>query len=212
MRKVPFKIGERYHIYNRGVDKRDIFSDQDDFLRFFQSIEEFNTTEPGGGIYASAFGLRHPMSKLEGKLVNIICYCVNPNHYHFMLEPLVDEGIEKFMQKLGNGYTKYFNHKAKRSGSLFQGRFKSTHIDSNEYLLHLSAYINLNNRVHKIELRHPMSKSSWNEYMGKEGGSCNKDVVLRQFNNIKEYEEFAENSLEGILERKVLLKEIESML
>lgn len=212
MRKVPFKIGEYYHIYNRGVDKRNIFSDQNDFLRFFQSMDEFNVVDASGGIYASSFQLRHPMFKSRSRLVDFVCYCVNPNHYHFILTPLVDEGIEKFMQKLGNGYTKYFNHKEKRSGSLFQGRFKSKHIDSNEYLLHLSVYVNLNNKVHDIELRHPMSKSSWNEYLGKDNGFCQKDVVLGQFRNTEEYKEFSENTLAGILERKLLLKEIEDML
>jgi putative transposase len=218
MRKVPFKIGELYHIYNRGTDKRNIFSDQNDFLRFFQSMTEFNVIEPIGGIYANSFGrndeLRHPMSKLEDGLVNIICYCVNPNHYHFILEPLVDGGIEKFMQKLGNGYTKYFNHRNERSGSLFQGRFKSVHIDSNEYLLHLSVYVNLNNRIHGIELGHPMSKSSWQEYI-EEGivEICkNKKVILGQFLDKQEYREFAEKFVKSMIDRKELLREMHSYL
>ena len=150
------------------------------------------------------------MSKSE-KLVNIVCYSTSQNHYHFILEQLVDEGIEKFMQKLGNGYTKYFNHKHKRSGVLFQGAFKSIHIDSNEYLLHLSVYINLNNLVHGRTLGHSMSKSSWGEYIkGCEAELCqNKGVVLEQFKNKKEYKEFAEKFLRGMMERKEDLKKME---
>jgi len=216
MRKVPFKKGELYHVFNRGTDKRSIFSDQGDFRRFFQSIIEFNTTEPTGGIFRNSLKvneLRHQMSQAE-KLVNIICYSVSPNHYHLILEQLVDGGIEKFMQKLGNGYTKYFNHKHKRSGVLFQGVFKSVHIDSNEYLLHLSVYVNLNNLVHKLGLRHQMSQSSWEEYIriGETGLCKNKQVILGQFKNKKEYKQFAEKFVKGMIERKDVLRSMESYL
>ena len=216
MRKVPFRKREFYHIFNRGVDKRNIFSDQNDFQRFFQSMLEFNVDYSIGSIYWNSFKtskLRHQMSK-SSSLVNVVCYCVNPNHYHFILEPSVDEGIEKFMQKLGNGYTKYFNHKHKRSGVLFQGVFKSVHIDSNEYLLHLSVYINLNNLVHKISLRHEMSKSSWEEYTrDSEVKFCkNKEMILGQFRNKKEYKQFAEKFVKGIIEKKEMLKNMDSYL
>lgn len=217
MRKVPFEKGEFYHIYNRGTDKRNIFGDEWDIHRFFQSIAEFNVDYPIGSIFWNSFKtnkLRHPMSKSGKRLVNIICYSVSPNHYHFILEPLVDKGIEKFMQKLGNGYTKYFNHKYKRSGVLFQGKFKSIHISSNEYLLHLSVYVNLNNLVHKIGLRHPMSKSSWEEYVkdGKVGLCRNKEIISGQFRTKKEYEGFANEVVGGMLEKKKMLQDMDKYL
>ena len=231
-------------MYNRGVDKRVVFSDDFDMQRFFQSIEEFNVVEPIGSIYENSFvknngeakhlskPLGHQVSKLP--LVNVVCYCVNPNHYHFILEQVADKGIEKFMQRLGNGYTKYFNNKHRRSGSLFQGVFKSIHVDTNEYLLHLSAYVNLNDRVH--QLGHQVSKlvksrTSWGEYMGEKNTSeknvknidkiqdtklkrdfCTKDIILEQFRNKKEYREFAESSLSGILERRADMKDVEKLL
>ena len=206
IRKIQFANNEHYHIFNRGVDKREIFSDQDDWSRFFQSMEEFNTLEPIGSIFENSFctPLGGRTSKSE-KLVNFVCYCVNPNHYHFILEQLVDNGIEKFMQRIGTGYTKYFNNKYNRNGSLFQGKYKAIHINSNEYLLHLSAYINLNNKVH--QLGHRMSKSSWNEYIGEVNNNfCNKEIILNQFNNLQEYRDFAESSLIDIQERKEMEK------
>jgi REP element-mobilizing transposase RayT len=214
MRKVPFKKGELYHVFNRGVDKQNIFKDQGDFQRFFRSILEFNSVEPIGSIFENSTKKRqkerfgHPMSKL----VNIICYCINPNHYHFILEQLVDGGIEKFIQKLGNGYTKYFDHKYKRSGVLFQGKFKSVHVDYNEYLLHLSVYVNLNNLVHKINFGHRMSKSSWEEYIrsGEVGLCKNKKIILGQFRNKKEYKQFAEKFVKGMIGRKEMLKDMEN--
>ena len=74
-------------------------------------------------------------------LVEIVAYCLNPNHYHLIVKQISEKGIERFMQKIGTGYTNYFNKRYERSGALFQGKFKSIHIDSNEYLLHLSVYV-----------------------------------------------------------------------
>src|SRR3989344_8639651 len=166
MRKVPFVNGEFYHVYNRGVDKRDIFSDQYDLDRFFQSMNEFNVVEPIGSIYENSF-IRNSLGGLTPKLklVNVIAFCLNQNHYHFLLEQVIDKGIEKFMHKLSTGYTCYFNERNKRSGSLFQGTYKSKHIDSNEYLLYLSAYVNLNDQIHQLGgLTPKLMKSSWGEY------------------------------------------------
>lgn len=222
MRKINFINGEYYHIFNRGVDKRMVFGEEKDLRRFFQSMTEFNVVKPIGSIYENFFRKKrakklkfgNSVSKFEDKkkLVNFTCYCLNPNHYHFILEQLVEKGIEKFMHRLGVGYTKYFNEKYDRSGALFQGAFKATHTDSNEYLLHLSAYVNLNNRVHQLndELGNRVSKlgsmSSWNEYLGNGYYFCKKDIILNQFKEISEYKKFAENSLKMIREKKGIEK------
>lgn len=214
MRKIPFKTGEYYHVYNRGADKREVFSDVDDFSRFFRSMDEFNTPKPIGSIFENSFRKKSPLGHPMSKLVEFICYCVNPNHYHFVLKQVADSGIEKFMQKLGNGYTKYFNNKHKRSGVLFQGKFKAIHISSNEYLLHVSAYVNLNNKVHKIALGHPMSKSSWAEYQRKndENFCLAKKEILGQFKNRSDYVKFAEDTVRGIIEKRNSSKEMEELL
>src|SRR3989344_9447893 len=108
-RKVNLVQGEYYHIYNRGVDKRNIFSDKFDLQRFFQSINEFNTKNPIGSLYENSFVREKELGGRTSKLVQFVAYCLNPNHYHFILTPLVEKGIEKFMQRLGTGYTMYFN-------------------------------------------------------------------------------------------------------
>ena len=200
MRKIKFINGEYYHIYNRGVDKRDVFSDNYDLPRFFQSMEEFNNLEPVGGIYANSHRDRVSKPKNDNKLVNFICYCINSNHYHFLLEQVNDNGIEKFMHRLGVGYTMFFNKKYDRSGALFQGEYKAIHVGTNEYLLHLSSYINLNDKVHR--LRDSVSKSSREEYFSNVGKFCKKDIISGQFNSLVEYKKFAESSLKDILERK----------
>ncbi|MFZ2303461.1 MAG: transposase [Minisyncoccia bacterium] len=215
MRNISFANGEFYHVYNRGTDKRTVFSDESDVDRFMQSMEEFNTVEPIGSIFENSFKKQkpgNPTSKSksekvkEKRLVNFVAYCLNPNHYHFILEQLVDDGVSMFMKRLGGGYTKYFNEKHKRSGVLFQGKYKAVHIDSNEYLLHSSAYVNLNDRVH--QLGNPTSKlvksrTSWGEYIGEaESNFCNKDIILEQYKNIREYKKFALSTLNDILNRR----------
>lgn len=212
MRKIKFAEGEFYHIYNRGVDKRLIFLDIEDMKRFYQSMEEFNAEKPIGSIFENSFVQKDKLGSRTSKLVNFVSYCLNPNHYHFILEQVLDNGIEKFLHRLGTGYTKYFNNKNKRLGCLFQGAFKSSHINSNEYLLHVSAYVNLNNRVHKINDKN-LSWNSWNEYISKtKNNFCKKDIIIEQFKNSEEYKNFAEKSLIDILKRKEAEKEIENML
>lgn len=220
-RKKAFANGEFFHIYNRGVDKRIVFTDEYDIKRFFQSMIEFNTVEPIGSLYENSFlklGGSTAKLKLRKELVNIIAYCLNPNHFHLILEQLIDGGISEFMRRLGGGYTSYFNNKYKRTGALFQGRFKAVHIDSNEYLLHVSAYVNLNNRAHKLggsTAKLVKSMSSWGEYTDtdkKIKGICEKDIILGQFKNAKEYKTFALSSLDTIIERKEELRNIDEFL
>ncbi len=199
--------GEYYHIYNRGTEKRKIILDEYDLDRFLESMKEFNTLEPIGSIYEQSFikkELGSPTSK--SKLVSIISYCINPNHFHMLITPLVEKGIEKFMQRIG-GYTKYFNEKYKRNGVLFQGKFKSKHVyTDNRYLLHLSAYINMNNRNRLGSPTSKLSKSSLEEYTKGEKGICNMDIVLGQFENGKEYLRFSLESWQDTQERKKALE------
>jgi len=227
MRKISFVNEEYYHIYNRGVDKRTIFEYYEDLDRFLESMEEFNVIEPIGSIYLNNLNLNNKKLRSSAsqtfsrkkisneKLVDFVCYCLNPNHYHFLLQQLVDDGIPKFMHRLGTGYTNYFNKKYKRNGSLCQGKYQAIHIGSNEYLLHLSAYVNLNYKVHGLEkLRSSASqlfKSSWDEYVGngnrnKREDFCEKDIILDQFGSAEDYKGFAEDSLERIKENKQIKK------
>lgn len=206
MRSISFAENEFYHIYNRAADSKNMFLEQRDVDRFLKGMEQFNTSKILGSLSRG-----HRVST-SLRLVNFIAYCVNQNHFHFILEQVSDNGIEKFMHKIGMGYAKYFNTKYKRSGALFQGRFKAKHIDSNEYLLHLSAYINLNHLVHGRGHRvSTLSVSSWDEYTKDLVSEefCKKEMVLEQFKNKKAYEIFAKESLKSIVERKISLEELE---
>lgn len=151
MRKDPLVTGLYYHVYNRGVDKRDIFIDTTDLDRFALSVKEFNTVKPIGSIKDLTF--RKPEDsdvQRPNPLVSIVCYCFNPNHFHFILKQEVDGGISEFLKRLLGGYTKYFNLIHHRNGALFQGRFKSNLIDGDDYFLKIRPYVHLNYLVHFI--------------------------------------------------------------
>lgn len=189
-----------------------------DLQRFLQSIAEFNINGPIGSIYAASFNkgsLRGSTSKSK-RLVDFVCYCLNPNHFHFLVRQLVNNGIKDFMHKLGTGYTMYFNKKHESSGGLFQGRYKAIHVDTNDYLLYLSAYINLNPEVH--QLRGSASKlwlSSWDEYIRNKSNKdklCSTEIILSQFKNRKDYKKFTEEALEVIKEKKEMESSLKLLL
>jgi len=128
------------------------------------------------------------------KLVDILCYSLQPNHYHFILKQLTDNGIEKFMHKLGTSYVNYFNKKYKKSGVLFQGRFKAFPINNENKLCQLSAYVNCNYEIHKLGKAEKYKFSSYKEYLNlRNGNLCNKKIILELFkNNLEKYKEYCE--------------------
>lgn len=143
---------ELYHLLNRGVDKRQIFLDNQDRARFVHDLYEFNDKPsvanirrrvPPDSPEAIMFDLVGRTSERE-LLVDIHGWCVMGNHYHLLVSERVDSGISKFLMKLNVGYAKYFNERYKRVGTLFQGRTKRIHINSDAYFLHILHYIHLN--------------------------------------------------------------------
>lgn len=145
-RRISFTEGEFYHLYNRGVDKRIIFSSASDYRRFLMLLYLANSTQDTRisnvlriTKYADVFSLDR-----DEPLVAIGAFCLMSNHFHILATPLIENGISQFMLKLQTGYSMYFNTKNERSGSLFQGPFKSTHADTDRYLQYLYSYIHLN--------------------------------------------------------------------
>jgi putative transposase len=134
-----------YHTLNRGVDKRDIFMDDYDRLRFVHDLFEFNNTENATTVYylAQSWDVGRPNTNHQ-KLVDIHFFCLMSNHYHLLLSPLVENGIPLFMKKLNGGYAKYFNEKYKRSGALFQGKYRSVIISEDPHFNFIPFYIHFN--------------------------------------------------------------------
>ncbi len=135
-------IGERYHVYNRGAHKAPIFNDSGDYDRLMALLYIANTSKrlvfsriKEGDI----FSIERPDT-----LVGIFTYCLMPNHLHIGMVEKEEDGIERFLKKLGIAYGMYYNKKYSHSGTLFQGACKCKHIDSQEYLQYLIEYIHLN--------------------------------------------------------------------
>lgn len=142
MRIELFTNGDYYHIFNRGVDHRDIFIDDVDRERFVRSLIAFNTTETD--VTPPLYRLHTRPEVSKSPIVRIMSYTLMPNHFHLLFEQLVENGISNFMQKLSGGYARYFNRRHARTGSLCEGEYQAVPIKSNAQLYHISRYIHLN--------------------------------------------------------------------
>lgn len=141
-RKFNFSIGEFYHLYNRGNNKSNIFLDNGDRERFSRLLFLCNSTKPV--IYKTVQGRSLDDIKVEDTLIEIGAYCLMPNHFHILIHEKNEGGITKFLSKLSTAYSMFFNKRHERTGSLFESRFKATHVDTDEYLKYLFSYIHLN--------------------------------------------------------------------
>jgi putative transposase len=138
LRKQSFAIGESYHLYNRGTEKRIIFSDEQDYNHFLFLMYVCNTIK---SIELRKIGENFDR---EETLIDIGAYCLIPNHFHILVQEKTENGISKYMLKLLTAYSMYFNKKYKRTGKLYEGKFKSIHAGNDKYLKYLYSYIHLN--------------------------------------------------------------------
>lgn len=196
IRNVTFTNGEYYHVFNRGVDKRIIFNNSEQQNFFFKRLKLLNTTDSRKYIANKRSRYKDQEIVTDGKeLVSIVAYCLLPNHYHLLLKQLADNGISQFMQRLGTSYTMFFNQQEKRSGSLFQGKFKAKYLSGDFALPTLSAYINLNYKHHKIDINKHLVKTSLPEYLdtGFEKGICEQteiNAIIQESDGLDNYKEY----------------------
>ncbi len=146
-----FNVNLPYHIYNRGVEKRDIFTCPRDYQRFLQTVDYYRYEQSIS--FAQFNGLSQKAKELylsanpqepEAQRVRFLSYSLIKNHFHFSLKPNQPKGIQNFMADLCNSYTHYFNNKYDRVGGLFQGRYKSKEIPNEQAVLQVTRYIHLN--------------------------------------------------------------------
>ncbi len=206
MRKIKFSIDEFYHIYNRGNNKSIIFSSDVDYKRFQRLLYICNSKKPV--IFKTIQGLALDKIERGETIVDIGVYCLMPNHFHLLLHEKVEGGISIFLGKISTAYSMYRNKKYERTGKLFEGAFRAEHVDNDDYLKYLFAYIHLN----PIKIIDPKWKengikdlkaaksylleynySSYLDYMGmerEEGGIINKNVFPEYFEDFKEFDRF----------------------
>lgn len=180
-RDIKFCAGEYYHLYNRGNNFQPIFFERKNYLFFMRRLHEHLTSEE----------------------VEIVAYCLIPNHYHLLVCLKIDE-LSELMQSFALSYAKAINNRYHRVGSLFQGPFKALRVDRNEYLLHLSRYIHLNPVAARL-VKHPeqWEFSSYLEFIGQRDRTLIKpEIVLSQFPSADHYRLFVESYLED--DRKII--------
>jgi putative transposase len=217
--KIYLKNGI-YHIYNRGVEKRKIFLDEQDyrvFLRFLKEalssplkpLKQTFTTSLQGSTFKGV--PRQPKNFF--KKIELYAYCLMPNHFHLLLKQNEVKSMKDFMQSIATRYSLYFNKKYKRVGSLFQGIYKAVLVMEEPYLLHLSRYIHRNPLEFHPNLLEAFS--SYADYLGKrQTGWLNTTIILSSFGSsltktlsIRSYQDFVEKwkgNSEETLQRLVL--------
>lgn len=167
-----------YHIYNRGVEKRVIFSDKQDEAVYLSYIKEYLTPKDVTGLTKTIVDPEsNPVQKSEAVKqlrmnnfydeITLLAYCLMPNHFHLLVKQNRERSIEKLMKSLSTRYVQYFNRRHdKRVGGLFQDTYKAVLVDSEEQLLHLSRYIHRNPLLKGVSLRESPRPSSYRNYLG----------------------------------------------
>jgi putative transposase len=218
MRRIPLIDGCIYHVFNRGVEKRDIFKDEQDYYRFIHNLYELNNKNP---VVNSSYYFEPENVMLEQKsyrrkgpkrelLVDVLVFTLMPNHFHLLLRQRREEGITRFIQKVCIGYTMYFNQKYKREGGLFQGRFKAVYVHKQEHFQYLPFYIHSN----PLRLNHRgQSPADWQEnlmflenyrwssfpdYIGRKNfpSLTHREFILGLFGGEEEYKRHTERCLQ----------------
>lgn len=178
-----------YHIYNRGVEKRKIFMDEADCAVFLGYLKEYLSPpkkpvlkiRPNDSVQGLALQRRLRPRKNYTKEIELLAFCLIPNHFHLLLKQRKRDSIKNFIHSLLTRYTMYFNKRYDRVGTLYQDRFKAVMVSEEPYFLHLSRYIHLNPAEHTKDLLG--AYSSYSYYLGKKKAEWVKpDLVLSYFN------------------------------
>ncbi len=179
-----FYNGGTYHAYNRGVEKRTVFIDDQDYRMFIYYLRLYLTPDLEG------FELRQWNHRDLSRSIDLISYCLMPNHYHLILRQLKEGAITELMRRVVNGYTQYFNRRWGRIGTLFQGSYKAASVVSNEQLMHLSKYIHINPLAIGLNIS-SYPYSSYKAYLGEDSHSWLRiGSVLELFGGFEQYKIF----------------------
>lgn len=175
--------GSYFHIYNRGVNRNTIFFEEENYRFFIQRMSDYSMPE-----------------------LDIIAYCLMPNHFHLIVHQHTPEAVSHFMGRLCKSYVHAVNKRYNRTGHMFEGKYKMKEIDSVEYLLHLSRYIHLNPvRAQLVKEAKEWGFSSYHSF--EDLNFCEDflrpNVVLQEFKGINNYREFVEMYLPADREKIV---------
>jgi putative transposase len=212
MRNEKTAPGEWYHLFNRGTDRKKIFLNDRDYIRFLFLILHLQHEESYYNVerYINSYIKNNTfdINLTKSRFIDLSCYCLMPNHFHLLVYERSENGIPKYMQRILNAYTKYFNTKYRKNGHVFEGPYKLVRVKDNNQLLYLSGYIHNNPR----DLRDWQNKeeeypwSSYSDYVSvnRWGDKLLQEILLKQFGNKSDYHKFLK---ENTAKQKLLNKE-----
>lgn len=213
----PYVEGGYYHVYNRGIEKRPIFLDEQDYAVFLKYLTEYLTDKEEIKLVqrladpAISFKEKEEINRLlrlnnfKGEIC-MLSFCLMPNHFHFFLRQTNATSIDKFMNSLCTRYTMYFNKKYGRVGSLYQDVYKALLITSETHFIYLSKYI------HKQALLYdqPSSYSTFTKPEGKTYKWVNPAEIMFYFDNKPfSYKTFVEENEETGSIDEFLIEEVD---
>jgi len=189
-----FRKNAYYHIFNQGVEKRDIFQDENDYrlfqyylLAYLRPIEEVLEMDPDIPLRLT--------SKSLAEETELLAYCLMPNHFHLLIKQKTEDAIPKLLKQLTNAYTLYFNEKHDRVGGLMQGRYKAVEVGDEKLFIHLARYIHLNPLSGGIVKS--LDEHRWSSYPdyleGKAGVPAAKEKILSYFPSVGAFKGFHED-------------------
>jgi len=196
-----YKPNSYYHLYNRGVDKRTIFQDKQDYAVFLNYLKE----------YLSPIPLKNPKREISinkktyqingyqccnyNQNIVLTAYCLMPNHFHLLVKQELNRDIQYFMKSLTARYTTYFNKQHQRSGRLFEGAYKAVLVNTEEQFIHLSRYIHLNPYPKPLTSQ----PSSYSDYMKLKNTSwVHTQTILDHFKTPLAYKKFVANGKKNL--------------
>ena len=209
MKRFNVAPNEFLHVYNRGISKSIIFFNDRDRKRFLflmmilqipETMKNIDRMFKDFALDPETYIKNFDSHGLKKRQIELVSFCLIPNHFHLLMQEIEEGGISKYMQRLQNAYTKYINTKYERSGHLLQGAYKAVLIESNEQLLHVSAYIHRNSREIK-EYKNKELKYFWSSYqdcvlVNRWGEFLKPDILIGQFSSKRgeSYQNFVETS------------------
>lgn len=194
-----------YHVYNRGVERRQIFMNTWGYERFIETMRYYQYKNPpirySKYLQQSKEVRKDIFNELTSrdKIIEILAYCLMPNHFHLLIRQSSNRGITQFLANISNSYSKYFNTKYSRVGPLLQGPFKAVLIETEEQLLHVSRYVHLNPVTSLLIPNEKLDDYPWSslpEYLGKISSSLTaKELILSHFSSLGKYKEFVHDNI-----------------
>lgn len=211
--RPKFVNGQYYHVYNRGVAKQKIFHDTQDYLHYLHTLSFYLEKDPDNKLSALSAIQRAKILSKEPQLplVEILAYCLMPNHFHLIVKQLSDEGITTFLRRTSNSYARAYNTRYDRVGTLYQGRFSAVLVENDEQLLHLSRYIHLNPFI--ANLCDKPEEYQWSSYrlnylQNISDRLCHPKFVISLMGSSTEYKQFIDEYSDYALDLSIIKKQL----